>query len=166
MSHAARILNLAAAALALTTLSTSAQAQAAMTSKATCQNVGVAPQEPLGDREGHAISVSQYSCRIEGGIAEGAIMTGMNIFEWDKGVGNALSANGVMRKPGASAVYEVSEDKSTLTMVDGKVTGFTGSCKGVYKLATGSFAPLSGKSFTCTFRTIPGGQFAVETIVH
>ncbi len=165
MSHSARILNLAAA-LALTTLSTSALAQAAMTFKATCQNVGVAPQEPLGDREGHAISVSQYSCRNEGGILDGAIATGMNIYEWDKGVGETISANGVIRKPGAIAVYETSEQKTTLIMVDGKVTGFTGSSKGVYKLATGSLAPLSGKSYTFTYRSIPGGQFTVDTIVH
>ena len=165
MSHAARILNLAAA-LVLTTLSTSAPAQATMTFKATCQNVGVAPQEPVGDREGHAISVTQYSCRNEGGMMDGAITTGMNIYEWDKGVGETLSANGVIRKPGAIAVYETSEQKTTLTMVDGKVTGFTGSSKGVYKLATGSLAPLSGKSYTFTYRSIPGGQFAVEIAIH
>jgi hypothetical protein len=47
-------------------------------------------------------------------------------------------------------------------MADGKVTGFTGTSKGVYKLSAGSLASLAGKSYTTTFHTIGGGQYVVE----
>ena len=30
-----------------------------------CQNFGGGPPEPLGDREGHSIQISQVSCRVE-----------------------------------------------------------------------------------------------------
>ena len=96
-------------------------------------------------------------------MQEGAIMTGMNIIEYDPSDGVVLSGNGVICKPGAVAVYQVIEQNSERTMTDGKVMGFTGISRGVYKLATGSMASLAGKPFISTFRTIAGGQFLLET---
>ncbi len=164
MQHDSPILNLIAA-LAFTTLSATASAQTAVILKATCQGVGTSPQEPVGDRAGHAISEAQYSCRNEGGGQDGSIGTGMTIWEWDKGNAVSLSGNGVVRKPGTMAVYEITEGKNSLTMTDGKVTGFSGTAKGVYKAATGSMTALSGKSFHSTFHSIPGGQFVIETTI-
>jgi hypothetical protein len=162
MHRTSCILNLGAA-LALTTLSATVLAQTAVVSKATCQGIGVAPQEPIGDREGHAITVSQYSCHSEGGPLDGTVMTGTIIFEWNKGVPAVmLVGSGVFRKPGAIAVFQDNESALSLTMADGKVTGFTGTSKGVYKLSTGSLASLAGKSYTTTFHTIGGGQYVVE----
>jgi hypothetical protein len=162
MRLASRTLNVAAA-VALATLSVGTLAQTAVVYKATCQFIGSPAREPLADREGHTIAVAEYSCHAETGMQEGAIMTGMNIIEYDPSDGVVLSGNGVIRKPGSVAVYQVIEQHSARTMTDGKVTGFTGASRGVYKLATGSMASLAGKSFTSTFRTIGGGQFLLET---
>jgi hypothetical protein len=54
------------------------------TSTWTCQIIGSGAREPLGDREGHAISVSDYSCYIESGPFAGGDVTGTNVWEWDK----------------------------------------------------------------------------------
>src|SRR6516162_7897914 len=50
----------------------------------TCQAVGAngAP-EPLGDRDGHGISVGQISCHIDSGPLKDGIATGTYIWEWD-----------------------------------------------------------------------------------
>jgi hypothetical protein len=165
MQYASRVLTLVAS-LTLATLSAMAVAQSAVIYKSTCQDVGMGAREPLGDRDGHAIAVGQYSCRNEGGIEDGSIMTGGIVWEWDKNAGIMLSGNGVIRKPGALAVYQNSDGKIALTTTDGKVTGVTGTAKGVYKTASGSMAPLAGKSFNATFHSTGPGQFVIEVTVE
>lgn len=164
MTYASRTTKLAVFLLGLA-LSGSAFAQSPITLRATCQGVGIAPQEPVGDRDGHTFSVSQYSCQNQGGPFDGAIMTGSTIWESDKGTAVALSGSGVIRKPGMSAVFVVTEARNTLTMADGKVTGFSGTAKGVYKVAAGTASALAGKSFSSTFRSTGYGQFVIETTV-
>ena len=93
-------------------------------------------------------------------------MTGMVIWEWDKGAAVMVSGNGVNRKPGGIAVYQNSAGTLSPTMSDGKMTGVTGTAKGVYKTASGSMASLAGKSFTATFHSIGSGQFVIETTVE
>ena len=69
-------------------------------SKAVCQAVGASGQpEPLGDREGHGISVTTESCRVEGGAMDGGNMTGQVIWEWEKTNATLVSVSGVVRKP-------------------------------------------------------------------
>jgi len=36
-----------------------------VTSTYTCQDVGTGAPEPLGDREGHTVTVAQCSCRVD-----------------------------------------------------------------------------------------------------
>jgi len=133
--------------------------------KSICQGIGTAPPEPVGDREGHTFTVGHYSCQTQGGPFDGAISTGMTIWESDKGKSVALSGNGTIRRPGLSIVYVLTEASNALTMADGKVTGFSGNARGVYKIASGSAAALAGKTFTSTFRSVAGGQFVIETTV-
>jgi len=154
----------AAASLTLLSLACFAQAPAPQF-KSTCQPVGVATQEPLGDRDGHVLSVAPYSCVSQGGVLDGAVMSGTNIWELDKGAGLTVTGNGVVRKPGTLVLYTVTEGSYTLTMADGKVTGFSGIAKGVYKLTSGAAAHLAGKSFTARFRSIERGQFVIDTTV-
>jgi hypothetical protein len=45
---------------------------------------GAGNPEPAGDREGHMISVDHYSCRMEGGPMDGAVVTGGDITDWGK----------------------------------------------------------------------------------
>lgn len=164
--HQANCIRDLAAALAFAALSTTVPAQTAVTFKSTCQDVGMSGREALSDREGHAITVGQYSCKNEGGVEDGSLMSGMVIWEWDKTSAVMQAGNGVVRKPGAFAIYQNSEGRVSLTITDGKVTGLTGTAKGVYKTATGGMASLAGKSFTSTFKSIGGGQFVIEATVE
>jgi hypothetical protein len=134
-----------------------------LTMTLTCQNVGASPLEPLGDRDGHAISVAETSCRIDSGPMSGGVVTAQDIWEWDKTDAVLLSASGVIRKPGATVVFRDNEGKLSPTISDGKVTGWTAAARGSFPLATGDAAALSGRSYTLTARpTGPAGQFTAE----
>ncbi len=131
-----------------------------------CQSIGASPPEPLGDSEGHAISSGDVSCRVEDGPLAGGVMTGTHMYEWNKGTGVTLAGSGIVRKPGATTTYRIDEGRVTLTMVDGKVRGSTGSGKGVYTMAIGTAAALNGKAFTYTTRTTAPGQFLLSVQVQ
>jgi hypothetical protein len=127
-----------------------------------CQDVGGFAAEPVGDREGHSISVDPYSCRVTSGPMSGGVETGTIIWEWDKTNAVEVSLGGVVRKPGAIVVYQGAEGKIALTMDDGKVTGCTASGRGRWVTATGTAASLAGKSFTWTSKCTGPGQFETE----
>jgi hypothetical protein len=136
-----------------------------ITTTLACQGVdGFAP-EPLGDREGHKISVDHYSCRVEAGPMSGAVATGTSITEWDGSTAVERSDIGVARKPGGTLVWRGTEGKSELTMADGKVTGWTGSGTGVNQIATGSAASLAGKPYAWTAKSTGPGTWTIEGIV-
>ena len=128
----------------------------------TCQDVGASPPEPLGDKEGHSISVAAVSCHSKSESMSGALLTGTYIWEWNGPNAVLLSATGVIRKPGATMVYQETGGSIALTMTDGKVTGFTASGKGYEKLATGSLAALAGTPYTWTVKPAGPGQSTVE----
>ena len=60
-------------------------------------------------------------------------------------------------------VWQGAEGKIALTMADGKVTGWTGSGKGAYPIATGSAASLAGKPFTWTAKSTGPATFTIES---
>ena len=153
----------AAVALAFAAFAPSAAAQENTTVWA-CQDVGVSPPVPLGDREGHSISVGQYSCRAESGPLAGGVGTGTDIWEWDGPKATLLSDSGVVRKPGATLAWKGTEGKLTHTKTDGKVTGWTASGRLTNLLATGGWASMAGKSYTWTAKSVgPASQFSVES---
>jgi hypothetical protein len=127
----------------------------------TCQDVGVGAPEPLGDREGHSISIYRGSCRVEGAYA-GGVSTDEGIWEWDGPKAVELSGSGIVRKPGSTLAWRETEGKITLTMTDGKVTGWTSSGRGVNTLATGDWAKLAGKGYTWTAKPTGPSQYTVE----
>ena len=137
----------------------------AQTSKSTCMNAGPNVPEPLGDRDGHAVQVSDGTCMTEGGLLEGTVMTQHTIWELDKGVLNILSAHGVSRKPGTTVSYRVTNGALTFMMKDGKPAGWTASGKGVYTLATGSAAALMGKTFSWNGSATGPRSYVIETKV-
>lgn len=157
------ICGIATALIALSATAPSAVAQE-NTATLTCQGVGwdSGPPEPLGDREGHGITIGQYSCRVNSGPMSGGVSTGTIIWEWDGTNAVELSESGVIRKPGSTLVYRGTEGKLALTMADGKVTGFTASLKGQQQLGTGSAASMAGKPFTVTSKSTGPSQFTVE----
>lgn len=150
-------------AAALATMAFSAMAQAPLLQKAYCVHVGMNPMEPVGDRQGHALQVLNYSCRTEGGPMDGGVMTGTNITEWDAGKGVVLSGAGVGRKAGALASFQVIDGLTVLTMADGKVTGMTSSGRGVMKHASGAASSLNGKTYSYVVRVLTPSQFVIET---
>lgn len=162
MNEKSRFIRAAAPVLiALSIASGGALAQGASW-KLQCHSVGGSSPEPLGDREGHSVQTSQYSCRTEDGPLDGAVLTGVNVWEYDKATAKGVSGHGVYRMPGTRAVYQHDEQKLTLVMTDGKVSGFTATGRGTYKLATGSAAALAGKPYTYSARGTGPGQFAVD----
>src|SRR5947209_4494736 len=106
------------AAIAVVAISAAAPSALAQENSAayTCQDIGAGPAEPLGDRDGHSISVGQYSCRIDSGPMSGGVVTGTGIWEWDGNKAVLLSNSGVMRKPGATVVYKDTGGNLELTM--------------------------------------------------
>lgn len=161
MSHKPRFSScVCAAALAL--MAAGAAAQSGAVDKLHCQIVGSAAPEPLGDRDGHALSVNHISCRVEGGVMDGGVLTGTTIYEWDKGQATVLSGVGVTRKPGAVTVYQHTEGKVSMVMTDGKPSGITGAGRGRMAMASGSAAPMAGRSYSFTFRTTAPNQFVAE----
>ena len=131
-----------------------------------CQDVGWGggPPEPLGDREGHGITVNHYSCRVDSGPMSGAVATGTDIYEWDGPKGVERANVGVARKPGATVMYQDTGGNFELTMVDGKVTGWTASGKGVNLIATGSAASLAGKPYAWTAKPTGPMTWTVDSI--
>ena len=139
-----------------------AHTQSKATARLHCHTVGSAPPEPLGDREGHSVSVSQFACRVEGGPTDGGVLTGTTIVEWDKGNGIILSGSGVTRKPGATTAFQHSEGKVALILSEGKVVGSTGSGRGRMTMATGTASSLAGKTYSYSAKTVGPGQSVVE----
>ena len=129
----------------------------------TCQAVGaIGAPEPLGDRQGHGISVGQVSCHIDSGPLKDGIGTGTSIWEWDGPNATLVASHGVIRAPGFTVVYVETQGKLALTIADGKVTGWTASTRGSNVVATGSAAFSAGKSFTTTSKSTGAGQFTYE----
>ncbi|HZM56603.1 MAG TPA: hypothetical protein VFC03_16400 [Acidimicrobiales bacterium] len=151
-----------AIAFIATALSFSAFAQTQAMDRSVCTFIGMSPPEPLNDRQGHTISISQFTCKAEGGVLDGAVMTGSQIYEWNgvNAVGHA--GYGVYRKPGATVIYVNDEMKNMVIMADGKPAGFAASGRGHHALATGTAASLNGKTYTYTAKPIGPGQFLLE----
>ena len=139
-----------------------AHAQSIPPTRLHCYTAGSAQPEPLGDREGHSISVSQIACRVEGGLTDGGVLTGTTIVEWDKGNGVILSGSGVTRRPGAFAAYQHLEGQVSLTMTEGKMTGSVTTGRGRITMATGAASALQGRAYSFSARTTGPGQAVVD----
>jgi len=95
-------------------------------------------------------------------LLDGGVVTGGAVWEYDKANAVQLSGSGVTRKPGATAAYQNTEGKLALTMTNGKVTGFTGTGRGHYTMATGAAAAWNGKGYSFTFATTGPSSFVVD----
>jgi hypothetical protein len=121
----------------------------------TCQVISDSHDDPIGD--GHALDTISYSCRIEGGPLNGGMVNGTEIAEWTGGKYARIAAMGVVRKPGAIAIYSGGSASSTPTMENGKVTGWVGVGKDDYVFGSGDWAFLAGKSSSFTCRNAAAG---------
>jgi len=165
MDFLRNVCGLASAAVVFAAFAPSAVAQDKV-ARFVCQNVGSFAPEPLGDREGHSISIAQFSCRVVAGPMSGGVMSGMILWEWDKGSAVLVSGDGVVRKPGSTVVYQDVDGKLALTMTEGKVTGFTASGHVKFPIATGDGASLAGKSWAWTTTSTGPDQFEIEDTIE
>jgi len=159
--HAPLVLSMVFGLLS-TALPTLSMAQGAITFKNICSMVGPNAPEVLGDRDGHTFRVSLATCRVEGGPLAGGVMDTSVLWESDKEGTTALSGDGVIRKSGATTAYRLLDGKQTLVMKDGKVVGWTSPGKGVYTMATGSVAALSGKTFSWNAHPTAAREYVID----
>jgi len=110
-----------------------------------CRDAGAFTPEPLGDREGHALSISEESCQATEGPTAGAVGNSTSMWEWNGPKAVELSAQGAARKPGATIAWQDLDGMLEVIMTDGKPTGWKASGHFVVTLATGSWTSLNGK---------------------
>lgn len=128
-----------------------------------CRSVGETAIEPVGDHDGHAVSIGAYTCTIEGGPLDGGVVEGSVVYEWEAGSGVLLTGHGVARRPGAVYVSENTSGRVRLRVIDGKAGGLEGAGTGVYRLAAGAASALSGRRYAYVVRSTAPGRFVVET---
>lgn len=127
-----------------------------------CRYIEAPTAEPFGNEEGHGISVRDYSCQLTQGPLSGGVLTARAVWEIDKSGGRLLLGGGIIRKPGAMAVLQLSEGKLEYVTKNGDVTEVRTSGRGAYLLASGAAASLSGKTFTYNTKTTAPAQFYFE----
>ena len=127
-----------------------------------CQYIEAPTAEPIGNEEGHGISVRDYSCQVTQGPLSGGVLTGRAVWEMDKSGGRLLLGGGVIRKPGAMAVLQLSDGKLEYVTTNGDVTEVRTSGRGAFLLASGGATSLSSRTFTYITKTTAAGQFYFE----
>jgi len=127
-----------------------------------CHYIEAPTAEPFGDEEGRGLSVRDYSCEVTQGPLSDGVFTARAIWEMDKSGGRLLLGGGVVRKPGAMAVLQLSDGKMEYVTTKGEVTEVRTSGRGRYLLASGSAASLSGKPFAYATKTTAPGRFYFE----
>ncbi len=152
------------AVIALSLTSGLALAQAAAF-QSNCTFHGWLARDPIGDREGHGLQVSAATCAVTGGVLDGTVETHHAIYEHDKGAASQHAADSVFRKPGARAVARMTSGTLEIVMKDGKPAGWTASGKGVWAMATGTAAPLAGKTFTYAARSTGPLSYVLESVL-
>ena len=130
-----------------------------------CQDTSTGGPEPLGDREGHSISVGTYTCKTVDGPLAGATITGTNIWEWDGPKATLLSGHGVARKAGTTEVFRVTDGKFEVIMADGKPTGWTATGTSNSLLTSGSAAALKGKTVSWTAKPTGPHDFEITSSI-
>jgi hypothetical protein len=150
---------------ALLGLGTGASAQPAKITQ-TCTFVGPLSSEPIGDRPGHTINSSNYSCIVQDGPFKGAVMTGASVYQIDKGAGTLQVTSGIDRRPGGIAVWLATDGRIDFQVVDGKVTGWVSTASGSYRTATGNLSELAGKRFRSTSKPTGPLSFMIETVIE
>ena len=134
------------------------------TSHFTCRVTSTSRLDRLGS-EGQPAELSQFTCRVRGGLLDGFVATGTNIWEPAPASAVLIGSLVVARKAEAAVVYEVQQATRRLAAADGQARRWHGAGRGTYKLATGSAAALAGKSFHSVARDDGPGAFTIDATV-
>jgi hypothetical protein len=127
-----------------------------------CNIVGTANPEPIGDRSGHSLVSTQFSCFGADGLLKGVVYSAINIAEWDGPQATFLLAGGIHRSAGGVAVTQMLEGRASILMKDAKPVGSTSSGKAIFKSASGMLAALSGKTVKFTSKSVGLNRFDLE----
>jgi hypothetical protein len=138
------------------------EAAAQISAQLECQYVGVASREPIGDRDGHMLGTSSYSCRVVTGPLKGAVYTGNNVTEWDGPTGIYVSGSSVHRMAGGILVSTITGGTLDYIMKDGKPVGVISNGTGRNAIASGPGTPFAGKSFKFSSKTTGLNQFNID----
>jgi hypothetical protein len=115
-----------------------------------CRSIGGFTPEQLGDREHHALAITQESCQTTEGPTTGSVSNDIVVSEWDGPKAKELSGFGVGRQPGATIEFQDLDGQVEVTMADGKPTGWIATGHSLVTLATGPWARLKGKTISWT----------------
>ena len=134
--------------------------------RSNCQVTETTRLEKLG-RDGQAAQLSHFTCHITGGPLDGSVVTGTNIWDTrDEGSGALLGSIAVVQKPGFSVMYEVHDVTRSPKFSHGRAVGWETTSWGIYKAASGSAAPLVGKTFSSVARFTGPRTFTIENTIN
>lgn len=122
-----------------------------------CRVTSATRLDHLG-REGQQAELSRFTCLVHGGLLDGFVASGTNIWEPGRQRDVLLGSIVVAHKAAATVVYEVQQ--ATRSATDGAGRGGMG--RGMYRLATGSAAPLAGRSFRSVAHSVGADAFTLE----
>jgi hypothetical protein len=127
-----------------------------------CNVVGVQAPEPVGDRTGHNLVSTQFSCFGVDGLLKNAVYSATNVTEWDGPKATQLQAGGTHRTAGGLAVTQILEGTASTILKDGKPVGGEGSGTAAVKFASGTLAAMTGKTVKFTTKSTGAGRFILE----
>lgn len=130
-----------------------------------CQVTGTETLAGLAP-DGGTAELSRFTCRVKGGPLDGFVATGTNLWGGRLRDGLLLGSLVVARKAHSIVVYEVQEVTRRARPPGADARSWEGQGTGVYKLATGVAAHLTGKSFHSIARSAGPGAFTIETVVE
>jgi len=129
-----------------------------------CRVTGSTRLDRLG-RNGQPAELSEFTCRVSGGLLDGFVANGTNIWEQGEDHDELLGSIVIVRKGDAAVVYEVQHATRRTPDPQRRGASREGTGYGLFKMATGSAAPLAGRSFRSVARSGAGGTFTVDTVV-
>lgn len=117
--------------------------------------------------EGQPAEMTHFTCRITGGLLDGFVVTGTNIWEPDAGGGRTLLGSlAFARKAGSTVVYEVNQGARKVQTSTGSSVSWESTSLGSYRLATGLAATLAGKTFSSVARSTGPGTFTIDNTIN
>jgi hypothetical protein len=129
-----------------------------------CRVVETTKLEHFGN-EGQPAEMTHFTCGITGGPLDGFAVTGTNIWEPGSGGGRTLLGSlAVAQKAGSIVVYEVNRGAKKVQTSQDPVR-WESTSLGSYKSATGSAAPLAGKTFSSVARYTGPGTFTIDNTI-
>lgn len=135
------------------------------TSRFDCHVTGTESLPALASGGGTA-ELTRFTCRVRGGLLDGFLATGTNIWDGAQRDGRLLGSLAVARKGASVVVYELTRVARDDRPPGADARSWEGRGTGIYKLATGAAVALAGKTFRSVARSAGPGAFTIETIVE